>query len=466
MKRGQSHNRAPTTKATCSLVSLPQPPPHAPPLLPLHSYHYHHTSAMAAALHAKILAEGYTPGMLRAAGGAATTEAANRLHQHFIKLTTSQRLAAPRPQKQEREYAHILGWEEREKEEAVAAPPASRRRLQVRVDMRGPRRTRTDTMQCLHQLYIEGVLAQHHARLRRREFNLAWTKASRRTAASEVHPWPPVPTRVASPHKAESHLRCDAISVREDETHPQEHPAPQWAASSGYTDMPSIGDIEEFIERPHGSPSSFIDSEGLEWPLPPRECLVSPIADVVPAHRTTPAASANSPSASATTSMDNSKRPAVSPASFVETDGFEWPLPPRERLPFPDPDMPSPTRAQSDRTSDRTPPLVCDTSRTSMSSSSTPPTPPLTPIGADDDCYEPSAAPAGVGVIGEGRPSPKTTTEVVVCGKSGTPGPPGTGEGARERRGCGVSEVDWWLLWRSCSLDDAGGHAVTANKSL
>ncbi|TFK87465.1 hypothetical protein K466DRAFT_586362 [Polyporus arcularius HHB13444] len=388
--------------------------------------------------------------MLRAAGGAATTEAAHRLHQHFIKLTTSQRLAAPRPQKQEREYAHILGWEEREKEEAVVAPPASGRRR----------------LQCLHQVYIESVLAQHHARLRRREFNLAWTKASRRTAASEVHPWPPVPTRVASPHETESHLRCDAIAVREDETRPQEHPAPQWAASSGYADMPSIGDIEEFAERPHGSPASFIDSEGLEWPLPPRECLVSPIADVVPAHRITPAASANSPSASTTTSMDNSKRPAVSPASFVETEGFEWPLPLRERLTFPDPDMPSSTRANSDRTSDRTPPLVCDTSRTSMSSSSTPPTLPLTPIGADDDCYEPSAAPAGVGVIGEGRPSPKTTTEVGVCGKSGTPGPPGTGEGARERRGCGVSEVDWWLLWRSCRLDDAGGHAVTANKSL
>ncbi|KAI0719286.1 hypothetical protein C8T65DRAFT_693287 [Cerioporus squamosus] len=348
---------------------------------------------MAAALHAKILAEGYTPGMLRAAG-AATTEVATVLQQHFMKLTAPQRLAAPQPQRQKGDYADILGWEEREKEETVVPPPAS-----------GHQR-----LKCLHQVYIESVLAQHHARLRRREFNLAWSKACRRTASSEVQPCPPLlPTKVGSPHEMRSHLLFDIIQGREDETPPLNHPAPQQAASSGYADMPSIGDIEESGARPQGSPTSFIDNDGLEWPLPPRECLVSPFAHGVPAHRTTPPTpvkSAPIPACATAESVDFLK---VSPASVTESDGFEWPLTFRERMVSPDLDMSSargvqaPTR--SDRPSGRPPPLECDIRGTSPASSSSSSAPPLTPIGADDEYHKPSAAPLGVGVIGEGRPT-------------------------------------------------------------
>ncbi|RPD60085.1 hypothetical protein L226DRAFT_560466 [Lentinus tigrinus ALCF2SS1-7] len=341
---------------------------------------------MAVALHAKILAEGYTSGMLRAARSA-TSGAAEILHQQFMT-----KLEAPQPQKKRADFAQILDWEPYGQEIAVSPPGSGRNHRRL---------------QCLNQVYIESVLSQSHARLRRREFDIAWTTASRRTASNGVNSWPLAPTQPASALKEEPQLLSSAVKERESNTNSPSHPVSQWTVPSECADVPSINDIEALGTRPEGSPNSFIDSDGLEWPLPPLECFVSPVPDV-PAHRTTPGGHAQWAPAFIPASTVSVELPSVSRTSFAESDRFDRPLPPQGCMASPVFDMPLPrtgAQARADRTSDCTPPLVDDACRTSSPPDTASPMLPVTPVNENDECHKPCAVPPGVGVIGEGRPS-------------------------------------------------------------
>ena len=422
-KRGQSHFRARGAvykghtrhHLHFNLIPPPQPPPTRPP----HPHHTHCiTTPMAVALHAKILAEGYTPRILRAAGAATgPSEAAKNLHQQLLlQLITPQKLVAPQPQKQRADFAQILEWEQKGREDVVVAPPAGghnhrTQRPQVSVDRLCARTIQTDIpLQPDHEVYIESVLAQSRARLRRREFDFAWTKASRRTTSTGANPWPPSPSQPASAHTAK---HPSAAPRREVDPSHSNHLPPQLTARPEYADVLSIGDIEGLGARPGGSPSHFIDSDGLEWPIPLRECFASPAPDADPTHRATSESSALAHPAPA--SIKRAGLLVASTATTLESDGFEWPLPPRECMVSPVFDLPSsspqttapaPTHP-TDRPSDRTPPLVDDVRRTSAPNSTSPKMP-LTPVEDDDELYRPSSCavpPPGVGVIGDGRPS-------------------------------------------------------------
>ncbi|RPD74800.1 hypothetical protein L226DRAFT_560467 [Lentinus tigrinus ALCF2SS1-7] len=195
----------------------------------------------AAFLLERILTEGYTSGMARSAAKiAATRMVVEQDSKPIHKFVAPQRFAMPRPEKPKGHYSEILEW--KEEGEQIASPQDGDYE-QDKYEGGG---------------YIERVLAP--SRTMASFFN---AMSSRRVA--DV---PRAPGLVA---QASEQAVSGTMLEPQQEFSPSSHWTPSPVTASG--------------EVPTGF---FVGREGLIWPLPPRECMFSPIEDLLPAIRPEP----------------------------------------------------------------------------------------------------------------------------------------------------------------------------------
>ncbi|KAI0719291.1 hypothetical protein C8T65DRAFT_52563 [Cerioporus squamosus] len=261
----------------------------------------------AAALLERILNEGYASGMLRAANPV-TAELDPRM---LVKTVAPRRFAMPRPVKPKGHYSKILEWEE--EEERVASPNHrgyEQSKYEVSTGIRVVRMLRPHSMKYLRHggAYVERVLAQSRA------IALLLKIAGGGCSSDEAPQWPPAPSSVPASKQAVPSASPDLEQEQEQES----------------------GEISRWTPSPSGEVPAgfFIGRDGLEWPLPPRECMGSPIEDFLRVVRPglqwskTSRLTDASPSIEGTANAHPDREP--SPGYFIGRDGIKWPIPPRE----------------------------------------------------------------------------------------------------------------------------------------
>ncbi|KAI0787659.1 hypothetical protein C8Q74DRAFT_1366496 [Fomes fomentarius] len=195
---------------------------------------------MAAALHARILAEGYTPGMLRAAG-----------------------MVVP---KGPDSYAQIFNWEEEED----VSPCEISRGAEYRE----------------HQYLRHGGIYESRVLSKCREMAQQMKNDGyRRTMndprfVNEAPQWPPSADLVFNPPQWGAEIAPPPFDPFQEDEGDVQCPAPQSAKICGLAESSPLEHNSKTIASSTATPGFFIGRDGTQWPLPPAEFM--PTAPIHP----------------------------------------------------------------------------------------------------------------------------------------------------------------------------------------
>lgn len=231
---------------------------------------------MAAALHARILAEGYTPGMLRAAGLVVPVSLKPR-------VVIPQRFVVPRPQKGPDSYAQILKWKE---EEDVLPREISRdagyREHQVSATLCGVVAIGTHTSKYLRHggIYESRVLFKCREMAQQMKNDGYRRTMNDPRFMNEAPQWPPSVDLVFNPPQWGAENAPPLFDPFQEDGGDVQLPAPQSATICGLAESSPLEHDSNTIASSTATPGFFIGRDGTQWPLPPAEFM--PTAPIRP----------------------------------------------------------------------------------------------------------------------------------------------------------------------------------------
>ncbi|RPD74804.1 hypothetical protein L226DRAFT_613058 [Lentinus tigrinus ALCF2SS1-7] len=235
----------------------------------------------AAALLERILAEGYAPGMLRAAN----TVVVELDSRPVVRAVVPQRFAIPRPEKPKGHYRRILEWRE-EVEEVTLAHES------------GFEQGNYEDLGCGE--HVQRALSQSRVMA-------SVLEVASGGPANDVPKWPPSPRTVFEAFE-QAIFEMETEYLRGFVQPSRRTPSPEGEVPVGF----------------------FIGRDGLEWPLPPRECMASPIEDFLDSVRPGLQCNKTSSLAVAPPTTEKTGNEYMVREPTIRRHGIKWPRPPCE----------------------------------------------------------------------------------------------------------------------------------------
>ena len=240
---------------------------------------------MAAALHAKIMAEGYTPGMLRAAfKGQMQTASVPVFVDHLRPRTVvPQRFVAPRPERGPESFAKILHWREEEGGSPHAIGSANGyREHEVSIVSVARAIAGADASQytCSGGVLVSRVLTKCWEMARAIKDDVH--QRTMNDPGFEAPQWPAETELVFNPPQWGSNTTFDPFCDEEEVVYPHHRVAPQPTTSCGLSSRTTVGHIHDSGPTSATDPGFFVGRDGSRWPLPPPECMPSSTAHTRP----------------------------------------------------------------------------------------------------------------------------------------------------------------------------------------